>query len=38
MHETTNELIQNNYIVANFVVFKQRDNIINNLCMTATQF
>ena len=38
MHETTNELIQNNYIVANFVVSKQRDNIINNLCMTATQF
>ena len=32
MHETTNELIQNNYIVANFVVVsKQRDNIINNL-------
>ena len=33
MHETTNELIQNNYIVANFVVSKQRDNIINNLSM-----
>ena len=31
MHETTNELIQNNYIVANFVVSKQRENIINNL-------
>ena len=33
MHETTNELIQNNYIVVNFVVSKQRDNIINNLSM-----